>query len=143
MRPILAAFILLSIPACERGEIVPRNGTTTSPAGTTGPDDPPGECTPPPTPIATASETTQCECDPGNAKGCAIGLTCVELEPGEHRCLAPMFGQSPLSKEGGYITQCAFAGETRSPVFPMGAGQPFCSACVRCEEPNKGTLICQ
>lgn len=135
MRSIVTALFTLAALACG----VPHEADFRDGGSSSGG----GDCEPPPAPpIGSATETWPCLCE--NSDECKPGLQCVPL-PGtkEMRCLAPMFGEAPGG--GGYITNCKYQNEERAAFYPWGVGlsPPYCSACLGCEPPPDGSLICQ
>ena len=135
MRSTIITMFILSALACDRtAETDFREGGSSSG----------GEVCelPQPPPIGTATETWACVC--ATDDDCKPGLHCVPL-PGtkENRCFAPAFGETPGG--GGYITSCKQGTEDRALFYPWGIGLSpiFCSACLSCEAPIDGSLICQ
>lgn len=133
MRSITVLFTIFALACDIPHETVFRDGGSSS-----GGDD----CEPPPPPIGGATETWPCICE--TQEDCKPGLDCVPL-PGtkEMRCLAPAVGETPGG--GGYITSCKYQGEDRGLFYPWGPGlsPAYCSACLGCDPPLEGSLICQ
>lgn len=134
MRSITVLFIIFAL-ACD----IPRETVFRDGGSSSGGDD----CEPPPPPpIGGATETWPCICE--TQEDCKPGLDCVPL-PGtkEMRCLAPAVGETPGG--GGYITSCKYQGEDRGLFYPWGPGlsPAYCSACLGCDPPLEGSLICQ
>lgn len=135
---ILICFLLTT--GCDSSSgTTPRNGESSD----TG-----GELCPPavamPIVVATPEETEACACEPMKGEdACVAGLDCVQTAPGVHRCLAPQSGPVEGGEGGEYLTFCAINGVQKAFTATVDNETLYCSACMHCKPPEKGSLACR